>query len=304
MRLGHALREIRRHYDDPNWWRSRYEHRLVAPVHQQLYGDDGVFVAEEDWDNLLILDACRADTFEAVFDVDRFDDYRRVRSAGGSTPEWTKRNFTGGRFGDIVYVTGNPQVSKYAGDSFHEVIEVWDGAFDEEHRTVLPESMAEAAIDAADSYPNKRLVVHFMQPHTPFLDRESVFPDDHGVTKGLLDESKEELRTMARLVGRDTVRTAYRRTLEVAVDAVERTITALDGKTVVSSDHGELFGERVPPLFTRLWGHKSGIRHPALVEVPWAIADGNRRRIVDEGVSTTDSDTDKIESQLEALGYK
>ena len=143
-----------------------------------------------------------------------------------------------------------------------------------------------------------------MQPHTPFLDRESVFPDNHGVTKKLLDESNEELQTMARAVGRETVRAAYRRTLEVATDAVNQTIDALDGKTVVSSDHGELFGERVPPLFTRLWGHKSGIRYPDLVDVPWAVVDGNRRRIVNEGVSTTDSDTDKIESQLEALGYK
>jgi hypothetical protein len=269
-----------------------------------LYGDDGIRIVDQDWDNLLVLDACRADTFEEVFNLDLFDDYQRVRSAGGSTPEWTKRNFTDGWFGDIVYVTGNPQVSKYAGDAFHKVIEVWDGEFDETHRTVLPESMAEAAIDAANSYPNKRLIIHFMQPHTPFLDRESVFPNDHGITKKLLDKSDEELRTMAQAVGRETVRAAYRRTLELATDAVNQTINALDGKTAVSSDHGELFGERVPPLFTRLWGHKSGIRYPALVDVPWAVKDGDRRRIVDEGVSTTDSNTDKIESQLEALGYK
>ncbi|MFB6176225.1 MAG: hypothetical protein ABEI99_03585, partial [Halobaculum sp.] len=126
-RITHAVREIRRHYDEPDWWRNRYEHRVLAPIHQRLYGDDGIEVMSADWDTLVVLDACRADLFEEVVDTDRFDSYRRVTSLGGSTPEWTRRNFTGGRFGDTVYVTGNPQVSKYAGDAFHEVIEVWDG---------------------------------------------------------------------------------------------------------------------------------------------------------------------------------
>lgn len=303
-RLKHAIREISVHADETHWWRSRYEHRIMAPLQQVIYGDDGVSVMKQDWDNLLILDACRADLFESVFDTSTFDDYRRETSLGGSTPEWLQRNFVGGRFGDTVYVTGNPQVSKYARDAFHDVVEVWDGQFDSEHRTVLPESIVEATLDAAEQYPHKRLLAHFMQPHTPFLEREEVFPDDHGLTKEVIDESHEEIKTMVEAVGLDTVWEAYRRTLEVAVDPVERLVDALDGKTVLSSDHGELLGERVPPFYTRLYGHKTGIRHPKLVEVPWAVVDGNRRRIRDEGVSIGEIDHDKVEEQLEMLGYK
>jgi len=303
--IQYAVREVRDNFTNLTWWRTRYEHRIVAPFQQWLYGDDGVDIAKRDWDNLLILDACRADLFESVFDSENFDEYERVTSLGGSTPEWTKRNFAGGRFGNIVYVTGNPQISKFAGDAFHDVIEVWDGKFDQNHRTVLPESMVEAAIEASERYPDKRLIVHFMQPHTPFLEREEVLPPDHGLTKERIDESPEEFKTMVDAVGRDTVWAAYRRTLEVAVDPVERLVAALEGKSVISSDHGELFGERTPPFFTRLYGHKSGIRYPKLVEVPWAVVEGDtRRRITDEGVSMTKSDTDKIEEQLEMLGYK
>ncbi|MFB6176226.1 MAG: hypothetical protein ABEI99_03590, partial [Halobaculum sp.] len=173
-----------------------------------------------------------------------------------------------------------------------------------DYRTVLPEAMGNAAMDAAERFPHKRLIVHFMQPHTPYLERESVFPDDHGVTKRVLDESPEELRTMIRAVGHETVWKAYRHTLEVALDDVFRVVRELNGKTVVSADHGELFGDRVPPLYTKLYGHKTGVRYPSLVRVPWAVSNGDRRRIRDDGVSATDSDTDKIESQLEALGYK
>ena len=304
-RLRDALREIRLHAGEPHWWKSRYEHRLVASVQQRLYGNEGIKVTDRDWDNLIVLDACRTDLFEEVLGTGQFDQYERVRSLGGSTPEWVQRNFVGEQFGDIVYVSGNPQVSKYAGDAFHDLIEVWDGQFDDEHRTVLPEDMTEAALAASERYPNKRLIIHYMQPHTPFLDRESMFPANHNVTKELIDASKEELKTMIDEVGRENVWAAYRRTLEIAADPVERLVSGLSGKTVLSSDHGELFGERTPPFYTRLYGHKTGIRYPKLVDVPWAVVEGDRRRqIVDERTTHTQSDSDKIEERLTMLGYK
>ncbi|WP_281241044.1 hypothetical protein [Haloplanus vescus] len=37
---------------------------------------------DQDWDNLLILDACRADMFKAVADTECFDAYETVRSHG------------------------------------------------------------------------------------------------------------------------------------------------------------------------------------------------------------------------------
>lgn len=303
--IRYVLGEILQHYDDWYWWRHRYEHRVAAVFQQRMWNDDGIRVVDADWDTLMILDACRADLFEEVTDTARFTEYRRVRSLGSSTPEWTKRNFAGGEFGDIIYVTGNPQISKYAGDAFHDVIEVWDGAFDGERKTVLPERVAEATRDALDRYPNKRIVAHFMQPHTPFLRRDEIFPDGHGVTDAVLDESPEEFKTMLDAVGRDVVWDAYADNLRVALNEVEPLLAELSGRTVVTSDHGELFGERGPPLYLRHYGHKTGIRHPALVEVPWAVAEqGARRRVRDDGTANTKSDTDKIERQLKMLGYK
>jgi len=46
------------------------------------------------------------------------------------------------------------------------------GGFDirnEEHRTVLPETMTEATLEAKRRYLNKRLLLHYLQPHAPFL---------------------------------------------------------------------------------------------------------------------------------------
>jgi hypothetical protein len=59
---------------------------------------------------------------------------------------------------------------RVAPDAFHNLIEVWREAFDEEHRIIMPGSMAEAVHEANKRYPRKRLIVHFLRPHIPFMD--------------------------------------------------------------------------------------------------------------------------------------
>jgi hypothetical protein len=39
--------------------------------------------------------------------------------------------------------------------------------------------MTEAALEAAEMFPHKRLVVHYMQPHYPFVPAETDFDKDH-----------------------------------------------------------------------------------------------------------------------------
>ncbi|WP_186313321.1 hypothetical protein [Halorubrum salsamenti] len=48
---------------------------------------------DEEWDNLIILDACRLDLFEETIDTGQFDEYRHVWSRGSKTDEWTYNNF-------------------------------------------------------------------------------------------------------------------------------------------------------------------------------------------------------------------
>jgi hypothetical protein len=47
------------------------------------------------------------------------------------------------------------------------------------------------------------------------------------------------------------------------------------------------------------------LRTPALVEVPWATLDGERREVTDEGVTAVDeAEEGEVESRLQALGYR
>ncbi|MFC6722786.1 hypothetical protein [Halobacteriaceae bacterium SHR40] len=97
-------------------------------------------------------------------------------------------------------------------------------------------------------------------------------------------------------VDRETVWRAYAENLKLVMESAEELIGAEEGKTVVTSDHGNLLGERVSPLRVRLYGHPPYIHHPDLRKVPWAVTgesdDPDERRI--------DAD---VEDQLRSLGY-
>lgn len=131
------------------------------------YENEAVDVMDRDWDNLLILDACRYDYFERQNTIP--GELSSVISHGGQSWEFMQGNFVGEQFHDTVYVTGNPHTGKLADDLFYAVEPLYLDAWSETHETVLPQDVVEAAIEAHRQYPDKRLVVHFMQPHRPYL---------------------------------------------------------------------------------------------------------------------------------------
>lgn len=281
--LRHALSEVRDNYRSFNWWRNRVFVRYVlgtlTRLHPRYPGyDRAVDVPDEEWDNLFVLDGCRADAFERVVDTGRFDDYRSVVSAGSHSSEWTTRNFGDGSFGDIVYVSANPHTSKLAGDAFHEVIEMWNREFDESAGTVLPAAMADAAREAAATHPDKRLVVHFMQPHGPFVGSD--VPDSE------LDDRYWE---------------AYDQNLEYVTTVARELAADLSGRTVFTADHGQIAPSPLRDA-VGVSGHKPGLRHPGLVVVPWAVLDGDRRDTVAE--ETNSGTAEAVDDRLRDLGYK
>lgn len=281
--LKHAVSEIRSNYTSLNWWRNRVFVPYVIGTLTQLHPtypsySEAVHVMEEDWDNLIVLDACRADAFRRVTDLDQFDEYHDAVSLGSHSSEWTRRNFAGRKFGDTVYVSANPHTSREAGDSFHKIIEMWDHDFDEELGTVPPQAMVDAAFETCEEFPNKRLIVHFMQPHGPFIGTD--IPEEESDTR-YWDE--------------------YDENLEYVLEYVEELLDSLPGKTVITGDHGQISPGPVRDVLG-VSGHKPGLRHPGLVLVPWAVAQDQRRHTL--GGNTTEAATKHIDKRLADLGYK
>lgn len=296
--IQYLVEEIRSNYDDTFWWRNRFLHRVIGPVQKMIYGTDGLDVMDEDWDNLIILDACRADSFEEVADLNHFDEYRVVTSKASATPEFVAAHYAGQEFGDTVYVNSNPHISRDAPDAFHDRYDLWSEAFDEEYGTVMPDTTRDWAIEAEQEYPNKRLIVHYNQPHGPYIGEDRI-TWDYDLARGSGEALKKGLVT------EEAFRRAYRSNLEIALPTAIELAEQLTGRTVITADHGELFGKRQFPIPIRAYAHPPGLRDPDLVRVPWAVIDGDERKsITDDGVRDQQAAADAVEERLEDLGYK
>jgi len=268
------------------------------------FNSSGVDVFKEDWDNLLLLDSCRADVFAEVIDSYNIDGSRENRiSRGADTREFMRGNFRNRTLYDVVYVNANPQYQSQKEDlnvEFHDVADLWRGEhWDNTLNTVRPESVSDAARAFHDEYPNKRLCVHYLQPHRPFIGPTGRENHQLGTLFGTEDVAKPD-------VSRETYITAYTENLDIVLHSIEELLPDLSGKTVISADHGQLLGERLSPIPVRDYGHWGGIHTKELVEVPWYIIYGqSRREIVSEQPVERD-DTRRegdIEERLKHLGY-
>jgi hypothetical protein len=305
----YSLSQVRRGLRTPALFFREANRLYHRRFNVRRYNASGIDVFAEDWDTLIILDACRYDMFERISDLPGRLETRISRSS--STPEFLMANFGDSDLLDTVYVTANPQLyrNRHRIDTeLHAVIDVWrDEGWDDQYGTVLPETVADTAIDAAEKYPNKRHIIHFMQPHYPFLTDETEFDKGH-----LGDGDTDEGNVWTKLVegeidvDAETVWSLYDDNLRRVLPSVERLLDQLPGKTVVTADHGNMLGERAWPIPIREWGHPRGIYTEELVKVPWLVVDSeDRPTIVAEEVERDDTsvDQDVVAERLRNLGY-
>jgi len=262
---------------------------------------------EADWDILIILDGCRYDIFTEESTL--AGETESILSAGSDSLHFMDAYFHGRQHHDTVYVSANPFTNRLKTGTFHDIYNVYNTHWDEDLNTVRPESMAEVACKAASQYPNKRIIVHFMQPHYPFFYTLQDLPSNIEESADSLDNIDEfwmELRNGDLNIPPEVVQRAYEENLKRALDSVRRIVSEMQGKTVITSDHGNLIGDRGFPIPTRSFGHPPSYYLPSLVNVPWLIIDGDRREIyADPPVNKTTDNLDKTTRQdrLESLGY-
>jgi len=251
-------------------WRAKYilQKPLVKGLEEPEKEEESIF--KEEWDTLLILDACRHDLYEEVN-----GETEKRTSLASKTPGFISETFSGEDYSDTVLVTGNPHYSKKhfreltgrkVGEIFHEVFRTYQEDWNEEENTVLPEALIRDAKTARKLFPNKKIIVHLMQPHYPFvnsdLEKGGIRPD--------LDHQKEDFSLWQKAemgdYQQEKLWKAYRRNLEFIMDEVEGHVEGLEGKIVITSDHGNLVGEN------GLYGHPALNKSvKQLREVPWDV---------------------------------
>ena len=299
--LKYAYNEVKENRKSMRWWRSRYRYWIFSKLSIK---NKGLYVVDEDWDNLIILDACRYDIFEELNTIE--GKLESQISRGSCTNDFLIENFRKypqpSNLKKIVYVTANPQVNKLLSGTFYKIYPTWKYGWDDELNTVPPVDVMKDALKAYQKHPDKRLIVHFMQPHYPFLDvefsvktNESTFKQDSfrdmdiinemGYPQfGLVEISNPHSSKSEQLIGTtpwmlledgvldvNEVFAAYKNNLKMVLPFVKELVDNLPGKTVVSSDHGNLIAERVHPLYPfREFGHPCGLYNiKQIVEVPW-----------------------------------
>jgi hypothetical protein len=256
---------------------------------------------QEDWDNLIILDACRYDAFEQAISLPGHLEKRK--SKGGMSPEFVRGNFSKKRIYNTVYVSANEWFAKLQDEidaEIHRFVNLQENYLDLAELSVRPETVTEQALRIDEEYPDKRLIVHYMQPHQPYIGPTG---EEHfEISPGLI----ETLRISDHVTD-DLLWQAYRENLEIVLKQAERLVEAFTGKTVITADHGELLGERVFPIPVKTYGHFDGLYVEELLDVPWFVCDFDERKairseepVADDGIENTEA----IDERLRTLGYK
>lgn len=271
------------------------------------FNPHGISVMDEDWDTLILLDACRYDMFEELHDLPGELEFRISR--GSATPEFLRGNFANRDLHDTVYVTANPMFHTWPGldTEFHTVVNVWEeDGWNDTYQTVLPETMKDYGLQAAKDYPDKRLILHFMQPHYPFLTKETTFDKGHlyGQEEGTLAFWRQIFLGQLS-IPTEKIWNLYNDNLRKTLPSLTTLLEELPGKTVVSADHGNMVGDRSFPIPIKEWGHPGGHYLDELVTVPWLVQQNGERRtiIVDAPETQEAADEAEVKKKLEQLGY-
>lgn len=265
---------------------------------------------DEDWEVLLILDACRPDLMREACEVGNYEwlpeseELETVRSPASTSHEWMESHFSSEHADEMestAYVTANLFIQDYDFEQFGAFSQLTAEPVDGIQVTI-PRRLTDRAIDIwrrRNELGVERMIIHYMQPHTPFRSKPSWFDGEEPLTgwgNGFV-----QLRDG--LLSYDEFWAAYFDNLQWVLDDVDLLTTNCDADMVVTSDHGNGLGE------LGIYGHPNGIPFDVVREVPWVpisgrdeaeyepeLPDGYLRS--EHGIAS-----EELSDHLNALGY-
>lgn len=299
--------------------------RPVWSLLDVFYESEGFSVLDQNWDYLFICDACRHDLFKQNNTLP--GKLECVWSRGGETGEFLENNFMDTYHEDIVYVSATPRHHNYISDLVFEYIPVWESEWEKNTGLVQADRMAEYCIEATKEYPNKRIIFHFLQPHLSIYSAEGINrPVDVGIEsdKSVLRKFIEGkiskqfpgespwLLYQEGYASKEDIWQLQERKLKEFLSEVIRISPHLQGDVIITSDHGNCYGEKVhPKLPWRAYEHPKKLNHPSLRRVPWfslenteGLTSPNREGFeISTNDSKSENSADMVEERLRDLGY-
>lgn len=258
-----------------------------------------------EWDILIVLDACRYDLFAEFAPKHKVSKYftntSSIRSVASTTKQWLPRTLDNAPQ-DIVQSTHYISSTSYlerAVDKpdLHDINHVWKYAIDPETGMTKPEAVTDAAIDAVRNSTADRFVVHYLQPHAPFLHCPGKYDslnNGSGNTQNVWDGLREGR------YDKDEVWQDYGKNLHRGLDEVETIVRDCQGDIIITSDHGNAMGE------FGVHGHPDNHFIDSVRKVPWAKASGlgeGDYEVKGEERMKTMEVARSVENHLHRLGY-
>ena len=231
-------------------------------------------INRQDWDTLIILDACRWDYF-----VEEYSSFIHngklecILSPASNTFTWLRVVFPNSY--DITVYGSHPVLNSFgfgrsgytAKPHFRRIVDIWKEGWDNHLSTVPPEKVNSFVLkDIRAGVFQGINIIWYMQPHAPWIGRTRLTEPGEGWDEFVHIRIWKAFREGKRSL--EELRRAYRDNVKLVLEWAACLIPFLKGRTIVTSDHGELLGE----------GH--GFEHPPgrsdkeLREVPWLIIDG------------------------------
>jgi len=195
-------------------------------------------------------------------------------------------------------------------EHLRHIDDVWKEAWDRSIGACPPEPVLAQALEYrhADS-----LVVHYQQPHTPYIgaEQELGHADSEAAVPGQVAPVDKPIwdRIERGEIDDDRLRELYWSNVERVRPAVLRTIDELCEvfeSVVVTADHGEALGEH------GVYAHPRQPQHPKVREVPWVEVSGltprgergARQAYVPDAPGDVDRSDDDLDERLRMLGYR
>lgn len=306
--------------------------------------ENDINILKEDWDYLIILDACRYDFFKKCYrDFFSGGVLKKATTPFTNTMEYLNGTFNEKYLDNVIYISSNPFINSimkvshgglyFCGKNhFFEVVDVWDWGWNKKLGTVLPEKVNEATIKSKKENKNKKFIIHYDQPHSPYISTggdhtkqnlsilkkkkslffrtlikirnimKNIIKNDELMWKidSILGLPPVRWRRLFEEFGKEGIRNAYEKDLNLVLKKVKELTENLPGKYIITADHGEMLGE------SGRWGH--GYSYKECREIPWLIIKSkgakksNYKKMLKKNRKNKNFE-EKIKERLESLGY-
>ncbi|QPV64343.1 hypothetical protein I7X12_06935 [Halosimplex litoreum] len=286
-------------------WRLRGPIVRAAEYRYQraTYPDPLTPIWERDWDLLVVLDACRPEWMAAVEDEYGFvSDTGTIHSVGSHSKEWISNTFTSeydSKMEDTIYITGNHYAEGLGQSPLRKFVtahEVGEWAY--ESASPPANIITDLAVRNCRRTEWDRCIVHYMQPHKPFISRSG----DRGdfTVKEWSTRYGPYHRYFNGELSLQDLHEKFVENLRYVLDEVEILLNNVDApNAVLTADHGQALGEG------GLWDHTPGVNHPSMRSVPWVETNAvDTHGHQPKEYESTKYDDETVKRNLKMLGYR